>query len=351
MEMEKVPQAGYAIKGIDIAGFNRSSLISNIGLPFKLVKSYFQVRSMVADFMPDAVVGVGGYSSFPVLRFAQHKGIPTCIHESNSFAGKSNKMLGVKATKIFVATDGMEKFFPAAKIMVTGNPVRSNIVNSRVTRTEAIHFFGLDENKKTVLVTGGSLGAKGINEAIDAGIDAFARHDIQLVWQTGKPYAARAREITAGDAATKIFSMNNTFEVNYDAVQVVSPAGVSTIDDQNILTTVNGNTFQGTAFNNFAGGVSQQGTAGNHGTFGSAGTAEFNLDLYRMLARATGGSPIANQVDGPLRSGSYEGTFTINSGGSVSFQAISAVPEPSGALALGLIGTVAGLGYRRRRSA
>ena len=158
------------------------------------------------------------------------------------------------------------------------------------------------------------------------------------------------------DAAGRIFSMNNTFEVNYDAVQVVSPAGVSTIDDQNILTTVNGNTFQGTAFNNFAGGVSQQGTAGNHGTFGSAGTAEFNLDLYRMLARATGGvgtgqTLVTGQVDGPLRTGSYEGTFTINSGGSVSFQAISAVPEPSGALALGLIGTVAGLGYRRRRSA
>src|SRR6195952_2596974 len=138
MEMEKVPQAGYSIKGLDITGFNRSSLIKNIGLPFKLIKSYFQVRSIVADFMPDAVVGVGGYSTFPVLRFAESKGIPSFIHESNSFAGKSNKMLAQRATKIFVASDGMEKFFPADKILVTGNPVRSSIVNSTKTKAEAI---------------------------------------------------------------------------------------------------------------------------------------------------------------------------------------------------------------------
>ena len=164
--MEKVPQAGYKIEGLDIAGFNRSSLIKNIGLPFKLVKSFFQVRTIVKKFNPDAVIGVGGYSSFPVLRFAQAKGIPTFIHESNSFAGKSNILLGKKATKIFVATDGMEKFFPKEKIMITGNPVRSTISQSAVTRSEGIKFFGLDENKKTVFVVGGSLGAKSINEAI-----------------------------------------------------------------------------------------------------------------------------------------------------------------------------------------
>src|SRR5215218_7842523 len=112
MEMEKVPQAGYSIKGLDIAGFNRSSLIKNVALPFKLVKSFFQVRSIMNDFKPDAVIGVGGYSSFPVLRYAQAHGIPTFIHESNSFAGKSNKLLGKKATKIFVATEGMQKFLP-----------------------------------------------------------------------------------------------------------------------------------------------------------------------------------------------------------------------------------------------
>jgi UDP-N-acetylglucosamine--N-acetylmuramyl-(pentapeptide) pyrophosphoryl-undecaprenol N-acetylglucosamine transferase len=221
MEMEKVPQAGYSIKGIDIAGFNRSSLIKNIGLPFKLVKSYFQVRAIVADFMPDAVVGVGGYSSFPVLRFAQSKGIPACIHESNSFAGKSNKMLGVKATRIFVASDGMEKFFPAEKIIVTGNPVRSSIVNSTVTKKDAIRFFGLDQNKKIVLVTGGSLGAKGINEAIDLHIEVFEKNDVQLIWQTGKPYAARAKEITAGKSGIWVNDFITQMEMAYAAADVV----------------------------------------------------------------------------------------------------------------------------------
>ena len=115
MEMEKVPQAGYKIEGLDIAGFNRSSLIKNIGLPFKLIKSFFQVRKIFNEFKPDAVIGVGGYSSFPVLKHAQIKGIATFIHESNSFAGKTNMMLGKNATKIFVASDGMEKFFPAGK--------------------------------------------------------------------------------------------------------------------------------------------------------------------------------------------------------------------------------------------
>ena len=122
MEMEKIPQAGYKIEGLDIAGFNRSSLIKNVSLPFKLVKSFFQVRSIMKNFKPNAAIGVGGYSSYPVLRYAQAKRIPTFIHESNSFAGKSNMMLGKKATRIFTGTDGMENFFPADKIMITGNP-------------------------------------------------------------------------------------------------------------------------------------------------------------------------------------------------------------------------------------
>lgn len=198
MEMEKVPQAGYNIEGIDIAGLNRSSLIKNIGLPLKLVKSFFQVRRILRSFMPDAVVGVGGYSSFPVLRAAQAKGIPTFIHESNSFAGKANQWLGKKATGIFVASDGMEKFFPADKIKITGNPVRSNIVNSRISRDEAIRFFGLDPAKPTILSTGGSLGAKGINEAIAARLDEFGSNGIQLIWQTGRPFAEKAAALCAG---------------------------------------------------------------------------------------------------------------------------------------------------------
>ncbi|RYF88139.1 MAG: UDP-N-acetylglucosamine--N-acetylmuramyl-(pentapeptide) pyrophosphoryl-undecaprenol N-acetylglucosamine transferase, partial [Chitinophagaceae bacterium] len=151
MEMEKVPQAGYQIKGIDIAGFNRSSLFKNIGLPFKLIKSFFQVAGIINSYKPDAVIGVGGYSSFPVLKYAQGKGIATFIHESNSFAGKSNIYVGKNATAIFTAAAGMEKFFPAEKIVVTGNPVRENITQHAVSKEEALKHFGLLPGKKVVL--------------------------------------------------------------------------------------------------------------------------------------------------------------------------------------------------------
>lgn len=221
MEMEKVPQAGYPIEGLDIAGFNRSSFIKNIGLPFKLIKSFFQVRKIVTDFMPDAVVGVGGYSSFPVLRYAQARGIPTFIHESNSFAGKSNMMLGRKATRVFVASDGMDKFFPADKLMITGNPVRSTIVRNTISREQGMEFFGLDPAKKTVLATGGSLGAKGINEALDAQIDLFAKNNIQLIWQTGKPYAEKATERAVENKNIWVNSFITQMEYAYAAADVV----------------------------------------------------------------------------------------------------------------------------------
>lgn len=221
MEMEKVPQAGYSIEGIDIAGFNRSSLLKNIGLPFKLIKSFFQVRKIITDFMPDAVVGVGGYSSFPVLRYAQARGIPTFIHESNSFAGKSNMLLGKKATQVFVAGDGMEKFFPADKLLITGNPVRATIANNIISREKGIEFFGLDPAKKTVLATGGSLGAKGINEALDAQIDLFAKHDIQLIWQTGKPYAEKAAERAVENKHIWVNSFITQMEYAYAAADIV----------------------------------------------------------------------------------------------------------------------------------
>ncbi len=190
MEMEKVPQAGYNIKGLDIAGFDRSSLFKNLSLPFKLLKSFSQVKNIFKDFHPDAAIGVGGYSSFPVLKYAQQKGIPTFIHESNSFAGKSNIMIGKNATKVFVATEGMEKFFPAEKIVVTGNPVRKSIVQSTVTRDEAIKYFGLDPHKKTILAVGGSLGSKSINEALARKVHEFESLGLQLIWQTGKATAA-----------------------------------------------------------------------------------------------------------------------------------------------------------------
>ena len=192
MEMEKIPEAGFPVKGIDIAGYNRSSMFKNFSLPYKLVKSFLQVRNIFKSFEPQAAIGVGGYSTYPVLRYAQSRGIPTFIHESNSFAGKSNILLGKKATRIFTASDGMEKFFPSARLLHTGNPLRKNIVAGKVTRDEGLAFFGLDPKYTTVFITGGSLGARSMNEAIDAGISLLVKNQIQLIWQTGKTFTAQA---------------------------------------------------------------------------------------------------------------------------------------------------------------
>lgn len=221
MEMEKVPQAGYKIEGIDIAGFNRSSLIKNIALPLKLIKSFWQVRKIISDFKPDAVVGVGGYSSYPVLKYSQHKGIPTFIHESNSLAGKTNILIGKNATKIFVATDGMEKFFPREKIQITGNPVRKSIADSTVTRSQASRFFNLDENKITVLAVGGSLGARSINEALSKNLDAFKLHDLQLIWQTGKTNSADYKEKGKSFLHVSIHEFISQMQMAYAAADIV----------------------------------------------------------------------------------------------------------------------------------
>lgn len=231
MEMEKVPQAGYKIEGLDIAGFNRSSLIKNMGLPLKLVRSFLQVRTIFRRFKPDAVIGVGGYSSFPVLRFAQARGIPSFIHESNSFAGKANKLLGRKATTIFVASDGMQEFFPPQKIVISGNPVRPDIVNvDTVRQTDALNFFGLQPGKRTVLVVGGSLGARSINEAIAAGLNQLTDAGLQLIWQTGKTEATRWKEAAAGKDNVWVSDFINAMQQAYAAADVVvSRAGAMAI--------------------------------------------------------------------------------------------------------------------------
>jgi UDP-N-acetylglucosamine--N-acetylmuramyl-(pentapeptide) pyrophosphoryl-undecaprenol N-acetylglucosamine transferase len=230
MEMQKIPQAGFKIEGLDIAGFNRSSLIKNIGLPFKLMRSFLQVRKIFNGFRPDAVVGVGGYSSFPVLRLAQQRSIKSFLHESNSFAGKTNQLLGKKATKIFVASDGMEKFFPAEKLMVTGNPVRYDIVHAKIGRAEAIDNFGLDPLKATVLSIGGSLGAKSINEAIMAGLPQFEKNDLQLIWQTGEPYAAKAKAASTENKLVFTEGFITKMETAYAAADfIVSRAGAMAI--------------------------------------------------------------------------------------------------------------------------
>jgi UDP-N-acetylglucosamine--N-acetylmuramyl-(pentapeptide) pyrophosphoryl-undecaprenol N-acetylglucosamine transferase len=194
MEMEKVPQAGYQIEGIDIAGFNRSHLLQNWKLPFQLLKSFLQVRSIFKTFKPDAVFGVGGYSSFPVLKFAQQKGIPSFLHEANSFAGKANLMLSKNANLVMAGTHGMEKFFSENTLVYTGNPVRREIAESTVLREEAFEYFGLKSNKPTVLVMGGSLGARSINAAFNKDLHKLIDSGIQVIWQTGKGNLAAVSE-------------------------------------------------------------------------------------------------------------------------------------------------------------
>jgi UDP-N-acetylglucosamine--N-acetylmuramyl-(pentapeptide) pyrophosphoryl-undecaprenol N-acetylglucosamine transferase len=230
MEMEKVPQAGYKIQSIDIAGLNRSSLLKNIGLPFKLLKSFIQVKNIFKQFSPDAVIGVGGYSTFPVLKFAQTRRIPTFIHESNSFAGKANKMLAQKCAKVFTGTDGMEKFFPAEKIIVTGNPVRNEIVNASVTKGEALKFFSLEENKPTLLVVGGSLGARSVNEAVAAHINDLLKAGIQLIWQTGKTYVKEAAAYSAEHKEIWANEFIKNMEYAYAAADIImARAGAMTV--------------------------------------------------------------------------------------------------------------------------
>lgn len=229
MEMEKIPQAGYPIVGLDISGFNRSSLFKNILLPYKLLRSFLQVRRIFKTFHPDAVVGVGGYSSFPVLRYAQSVGVPAFIHESNSFAGKSNMYLGKKATKIFVASEGMEPFFPASKIMVTGNPVRKNLLNISTSSAEARQYFGLNESKKTVLVTGGSLGAQSINNAIYHNLNGLIDSDVQLLWQTGASFAPHKKP---GNALVQIRPFIAEMDKAFAAADVVvSRAGAMSVTE------------------------------------------------------------------------------------------------------------------------
>ncbi len=225
MEMEKVPQAGYNIKGLDIAGFNRAHWWKNLTLPWKLIKSFWQVHSILSAFKPDAVFGVGGYSSYPVLKTAQAKGIPTFLHESNAFAGKANKMLGQQAVKVFVAVEGMERFFPAEKLLLTGNPVRSEIQHISTDTASARRFFGLAPDKVTLLVIGGSLGARSINEAVHAGLPQLLDAGVQVLWQTGKAWQHKAADSHVSQH-TFIAEMDKAYAA---ADMVISRAGAMSV--------------------------------------------------------------------------------------------------------------------------
>ncbi len=221
MEMQKVPQAGYKIEGLDIAGYNRSSFFKNVWLPFKVAKSLWQVSNIFTEFKPDAVVDVGGYSSYPVLRYAQGKGIPTYIHESNSFAGKANMLLGRKAKKIFTATTGMEDFFPKEKIQITGNPVRKVLVETTVSKAESLVFFGLKEDSTTILSIGGSLGAQSINDSIASSLSNFEKANYQLIWQTGEAFFEEAKLLAAPFPNVFVTNFIQRMEFAYTAADVI----------------------------------------------------------------------------------------------------------------------------------
>lgn len=234
MEMEKVPASGYKIIGLPIAGIQRKLTLANLKFPFLLIKSILKARSIVKEFQPDVVVGTGGYASGPLLRAATSMGIPALIQEQNSYAGVTNKWLATKAAKICVAYEGMEQFFPKEKIILTGNPVRQDIKDIDQKRSEGQQFFALDPNKKTVLVVGGSLGAKGINEAIGEGLSQFADNDVQLIWQTGKVYIDKAKDQVKPYSGKNIKALDfiSRMDLGYAVADVVvSRAGAGAVSE------------------------------------------------------------------------------------------------------------------------
>lgn len=236
MEMEKVPAAGYEIKGLPVAGFDRKNLLRNIGVLLKLRKSMSIARRIVKDFKPDIAIGVGGYCSGPTLKAAQKAGVPTLLQEQNSYAGVTNKLLAKKAKKICVAYPEMERFFPADKIVMTGNPVRKDLLSQTITAEKARERFGLNPKLPTVLVVGGSLGARTLNESMEAGIRRLYEEGIQVIWQTGKNFGDRgpaAAKNLEGVVVTRFISdMASAYAA---ADLVVSRAGAGSISELELL--------------------------------------------------------------------------------------------------------------------
>jgi UDP-N-acetylglucosamine--N-acetylmuramyl-(pentapeptide) pyrophosphoryl-undecaprenol N-acetylglucosamine transferase len=240
MEMQRVPDAGYEIVGLPIAGFDRKNMLNNIKVLWKIFKSQRMAKKIIKEFAPHAAVGVGGYASGPTLKMAASMGIPTLIQEQNSYAGVTNKILSKHAKMICVAYDGMERFFPKEKIILTGNPVRKNLLDMRGSRKEAMKTMGLDENKKCVLIVGGSLGARSINEGIIANIEKIrANSDIQFIWQTGKLYfeemKKRADELGKPKNLTITDFVSNMASALSAADIVVSRAGAGSISEFALL--------------------------------------------------------------------------------------------------------------------
>ena len=235
MEMHRVPAAGYPIKGLPIAGFNRKNLLKNIPVLIKLFKSQQMAKAIIKEFKPHAAVGVGGYASGPTLKVAGNMGIPTLLQEQNSYAGVTNKLLAKQAHKICVAYEGMERFFEKEKIILTGNPVRQDLLNHTASQADAIKSFGLDPNKKTILVLGGSLGARTINNCIIQNLDKIKNSDVQFIWQTGKIYIEEARDSvskTGGLSMIHVTDFISNMGIAYRAADlVISRAGAGSISE------------------------------------------------------------------------------------------------------------------------
>ncbi len=236
MEMQRVPDAGYQIIGLPVAGFDRKHLWKNVAVLLKLVRSQWKARNIIRQFRPQVAVGVGGYASGPTLKMAGMMGVPTLIQEQNSYAGVTNKLLAQKARRICVAYDGMEKFFPANKIIMTGNPVRQNLLAEKPEREQVIRSFGLNPEKKTILILGGSLGARTINNTLIAGLQLIRRTtDVQFIWQTGKIYHQQVTEaVKAAGEIPNLFVTDfiKDMAAAYAAADlVISRAGAGSISE------------------------------------------------------------------------------------------------------------------------
>ena len=235
MEMQKVPQAGYEIKGLWIAGIQRKITRDNLFFPFKLMNSLWKSRAIINEFKPDVVIGTGGFASGPLLQMANAKGIPTVIQEQNSYPGITNKILSKKANKICVAYENLERFFPKEKMILTGNPVRQDLMDIESKRSEAISYFNLDDNKKTLLVLGGSLGSRRINQLIEKELDFLLANGVQVFWQCGNFYMAEYKHYSEKEDV-QVVSFIDRMDLIYAAADIViSRAGASSVSELSLV--------------------------------------------------------------------------------------------------------------------
>jgi UDP-N-acetylglucosamine--N-acetylmuramyl-(pentapeptide) pyrophosphoryl-undecaprenol N-acetylglucosamine transferase len=231
MEMQKVPQAGYKIKGLWISGIQRNFTLSNLSFPFKLIKSLWSAKKIIKEFKPDVAIGTGGFASGPTLIMANRKGIPTLVQEQNSYPGITNKLLSKKADKICVAFDNLERFFPVSKTIKTGNPVRQDLLSIHAKTDEAKLFFKLGRNKKTILVLGGSLGARKVNQLIESQLELFEKLEVQLIWQCGKLYFDEYKKYNEL-AHVQVHEFIQRMDFAYAASDIIiSRAGASSVSE------------------------------------------------------------------------------------------------------------------------